>query len=172
MSARTNKVSARTSTRTKKLSAPVLSLDKERDKESEKEREKEAEGEEREGGNLDPPIKDAADPQTTYRALTHLHPSAAQTRLLIDQVHDTSLWQATLEHWLSHGWNPRNLAGQIELYQRGGPSGCRQCRDPDPAPAAHSERIIRPAHNSTLDVIEKMRKEIREREHKSRNPDT
>jgi DNA-binding transcriptional ArsR family regulator len=70
------------------------------------------------------------DPSTAvsvYRQVAHLTPSPAQRRILERKVRDLSLWERTLEHWIGHGWNPRNLAGMLDLYQRGGASGCRSC---------------------------------------------
>jgi len=73
-------------------------------------------------------------PVTVYRSLAHLTPNAAQRRILSSKVTDLPLWQQTLEHWLGHGWNPKNLLGMLELYARGGPSGCRFCcRDRSPS---------------------------------------
>jgi len=68
-----------------------------------------------------------------YRSLAHLNPNPAQRRILSSKITDLPLWQQTLEHWLEHGWNPKNLLGMLELYARGGPSGCRFCyRDRSP----------------------------------------
>jgi hypothetical protein len=44
---------------------------------------------------------------------------------LQQQVTDLPRWRLTLEHWLAHRWNPRNLPGMLDLYRRGGPSHCR-----------------------------------------------
>jgi hypothetical protein len=67
------------------------------------------------------------DPVSTYRSLTHLTPNASQRRILSREVTDLPLWYGTLQHWLMHGWNPRNLTGMLELYARGGTAGCRYC---------------------------------------------
>jgi hypothetical protein len=74
-----------------------------------------------------------AGPVALYRHLVHLTPNPAQRRILVSQVSDLSVWQTSLEHWLGHGWNPRNLTGMLELYQRGGPAGCRYCLKHPPA---------------------------------------
>jgi hypothetical protein len=63
-----------------------------------------------------------------YRRQTGIAPNPAQRALLANKVRDLKRWDATLGHWLAHGWNPRNIAGQIELYQRGGPSACLFCQ--------------------------------------------
>jgi hypothetical protein len=76
---------------------------------------------------LSPP---ADDPLTVYRRLARLTPNPAQRDLLLQRVHDLPRWRETLEHWLAHRWNPRNLPGMLELYQRGGASGCRYCPKP------------------------------------------
>jgi len=81
-----------------------------------------------------------------YRRQTGITPNPIQRQLLADQVIDLALWEITLEHWLSHGWNPRNIAGQLDLYQRGGPSGCHYCRK-DPL-------------NQTLENLNQLRKEL------------
>lgn len=89
-----------------------------------------------------------AGPVAAYRTLVHLTPTAVQRRILAARVRDLELWQRTLEHWLGHGWNPRNLTGMLELYQRGGPEGCRYCRPANPArrqpetPLAHTLAAI------------------------------
>ena len=85
-----------------------------------------------------------AKPVAAYRLLVHLTPTPAQRRILVSQVTDLPLWQRTLEHWLGHGWNPRNLTGMLELYRRGGPEGCRYCHTgrlsttPPETPLQHS----------------------------------
>jgi hypothetical protein len=68
-----------------------------------------------------------AAPVDIYRFLVHLTPTPAQRRILVARVTNLPLWQHTLEHWLGHGWNPRNLTGMLELYHRGGPQACRYC---------------------------------------------
>ncbi len=73
---------------------------------------------------------DFDDPVSAYRTLFHLTPNASQRRLLASRITDLALWHATLEHWISHDWNPRNLAGMLDLYSRGGPEGCRYCPAP------------------------------------------
>ena len=88
----------------------------------------------RAGGSQSAPTQALhSDPVAVYRALVHLTPNPAQRRILLAQVHDLTLWQQSLEHWLGHGWNPRNLTGMLELYQRNGPQGCRYCRKAPPA---------------------------------------
>ena len=64
------------------------------------------------------------DPVKIYQALTGIRPNKPQRQLLKDQVHDFALWSATVEHWQSHGWNPKNIAGILDIYQRGGPAAC------------------------------------------------
>jgi DNA-binding transcriptional ArsR family regulator len=74
-----------------------------------------------------------ADAIAIYRAATGRRPNAAQRAGLLQRVHDLERWRRTLEHWLVHGWNPLNLAGLLDLYQRGGPEACRYCSKPQPA---------------------------------------
>jgi len=64
-------------------------------------------------------------------------------------VDDLERWDATLKHWLGHGWSPRNITGQLDLYQRGGPEGCRQCRAKPPG------------KESTAQILQQMLKELR-----------
>ncbi len=95
--------------------------------------EREEEGEFQDSGILErnfgkpPPSSTASALLAAYHSLTRLHPTPPHKRMILEQVTDPDLWRATLEHWLSHGWNPRNLAGMLELYQRGGAAGCRYC---------------------------------------------
>jgi hypothetical protein len=72
--------------------------------------------------------KPPADALSIYRRLTGRMPNPIQRGLLWAQVHDLPLWQATLEHWLAHGWNPSNVLGMLEMYLRGGE--CRFCPKP------------------------------------------
>ena len=92
------------------------------------------------------PGQDAA---SRYRELTGLHPNRLQRELLAELVDDLERWDATLEHWLGHGWSPRNITGQLDLYQRGGPEGCRQCR------------AKQPGKESTEQILQQMLKELR-----------
>jgi hypothetical protein len=81
-----------------------------------------------------PPHLDDADPIKIYQTLTGIRPNKPQRDNLKTQVHDTSIWFLSVEHWQSHGWNPKNITGILDLYQRGGPVTCRYCnRDKDPA---------------------------------------
>lgn len=62
-----------------------------------------------------------------YRQWTGMIPNATQIHLISSQIVDLELWQFTLEHWLAHGWNPRNIAGLLAVYHSGGPDACRIC---------------------------------------------
>jgi hypothetical protein len=83
-----------------------------------------------------------------YRRMAGMLPNPSQQALLAAQVSDLEKWGATLEHWLSHGWNPKNIAGQLELYQRGGPGACRYCQ-------AEKTPL-----DQSLDTLGEMRKEL------------
>jgi hypothetical protein len=72
-------------------------------------------------------VEDDADPIKIYKSLTGIRPNKPQREQLKAQIHDTNLWYSSVEHWQSHGWNPKNIVGILELYQRGGPSACRYC---------------------------------------------
>jgi hypothetical protein len=76
-----------------------------------------------------PPIADS--PAAIYRQVARLTPNPAQRELLEQQVQDLPRWRATLEHWLAHRWNPRNLPGMLDLYRRGGAGECRYCPKPE-----------------------------------------
>jgi hypothetical protein len=79
------------------------------------------------GGNSSPRLPESA-ATMRYHQVTGTWPNRAQRQLLAAQVSDLERWGATLEHWLFHGWNPLNVAGQLELYRRGGPTACRYCQ--------------------------------------------
>jgi hypothetical protein len=64
---------------------------------------------------------------TTYRQETSLEPNAFQAQILAREEDDLDTWQDVLGHWLEHGWNPRNILGQLDLYNRGGRQACRYC---------------------------------------------
>lgn len=83
-----------------------------------------------------------------YRQWTGMIPNATQINLISSQVVDLELWQATLEHWLAHGWNPRNIAGLLAVYQSGGPDACRIC---------HRQALPgEPVKQSTEQIIQQM----------------
>ncbi len=88
-----------------------------------------------------------------YRALTRISPNPTQRAGIAAVVDDLHLWQSTLEHWLTHGWNPRNLPGILELYSRGGPSGCRFCGS-TPASSSKPNPL-----EQTLSALDEIRKE-------------
>lgn len=95
------------------------------------------------------PALEAATPAARlYQELTGLPTTKLQEELMADQVYDRELWRATLEHWLAHGWSPRNIIGQLDLYQRGGPGSCLHCNK-QRTPLDH-----------TLETLEQMRKEL------------
>ncbi len=100
--------------------------------------------------NLSIPV---SDPVSAYRSLAHLTPNPAQRRILCATITDLPLWQETLEHWLMHGWNPRNITGMLELYSRGGTVGCRYCHRENP----HSKAASTPLQSS-LTALEAVRK--------------
>lgn len=62
-----------------------------------------------------------------YRRICGLRPNASQRLWIEREVHDLARWEATLEHWRVHAWNPRNIPGMLDLYRRGGPSACSHC---------------------------------------------
>ena len=93
---------------------------------------------------------DGADPIKIYRALTGIRPNKLQREHLTAQISDTNIWYASVEHWQSHGWNPKNIAGILQLYQRGGPSACRYCPQDDES------------QEDSLSILERMRAELKE----------
>ena len=97
-----------------------------------------------------PPDLDGADPIKIYRALTGIRPNKPQREQLKSLIQDTNIWYASVEHWQSHGWNPKNIAGILELYQRGGPSACRYC--------SHENE----PQDKSLSALNQLRDEIKE----------
>jgi len=82
-----------------------------------------------------PPAPLPSDPAAVYRSVFGFNVRSNQRAILADQVTDLKAWQATLEHWLMHGWNPKNLTGMIDLYRRGGPEMCHFCQREQRSPA-------------------------------------
>lgn len=96
------------------------------------------------------------DPLAVYRAQTGRRPNPAQRLEMQRRVSDLERWRATLAHWQMHGWNPGNLAGLLELYERGGPVACRFCSAPSPGAA-------RPAAGpSTVELLDEMLAEVQQ----------
>ena len=81
------------------------------------------------------------DPVRVSRRMTRANPSDEMQRRIRKTVDDPPRWQATLEHWIDHGWNPHNLTGQLDLYRRGGPAACRSCAKAPPGSAATVDPI-------------------------------
>ena len=79
----------------------------------------------REGGVSFPAAE--IDPVRIYRRVMQRSPNKEQRQAIISQVTDARTWQETIEHWCMHGWNPVNLVGMLEMYQRGGVAGCISC---------------------------------------------
>ena len=96
-----------------------------------------------------------ADPVTLFRSLANLTPNLAQRNLLNSKVSDILLWEQTVEHWLGHDWNPRNLTGMLDLYARGGPPGCRYC-NVEP----HARQEEKTAQEYTREALEDLRREL------------
>jgi hypothetical protein len=69
----------------------------------------------------------ACDPIEIYRGVMGLAMDPARRAEVRAAVGDAGLWTAVLEHWQAHRWNPRNLAGLLDLYRRGGPPACYTC---------------------------------------------
>jgi hypothetical protein len=103
----------------------------------------------------DPPISVdegnlAIDPVKIYQSLSGIRPNKPQRAQIKSQVQDFPLWQESVEHWLSHGWNPKNIAGILDHYQRGGPGKC-----------LYYNRSSTPDSRS-LSTLDQMRAEIKE----------
>jgi len=97
---------------------------------------------------------DADNPAQLYRLACGLSPNKSQRELISEQVSDLDLWHATIEHWMQHHWNPRNIPGMLELYSRGGPSACRYCHK-----ASSPEHRLTPLEASYA-ALEEVRKEL------------
>jgi hypothetical protein len=100
-------------------------------------------------------ILESLDPVSAYRLMAHLTPNFAQRTILVKKVTDLPLWQQTLEHWLGHGWNPRNITGMLQLYERNGAAGCRACSEPQ----IHA-RVMKTAYEASLEALEEVRREL------------
>jgi len=101
-------------------------------------------------GSADPagnPPEFDSSPVAIYRSLAKIKPNQVQRTEIIRQVADNNLWYRTVEHWLSHKWNPKNIPGMLDMYKRGGPERCRVCADRQP--------------ESQLETIQKMRVEVK-----------
>ena len=103
-------------------------------------------------GNPGRSSQDPTSPAQLYRSITRISPNPAQRAGIAAAVSDLGLWHATIEHWLAHGWNPRNLPGLLDLYSRGGPSGCRFCSNLPPSRSG--------ALDQTLFALDEIRKEF------------
>jgi len=75
-----------------------------------------------------PPDETLRGPVMIYHELTGLHPNKVQRRLLLEQAQDLPRWRDAVTHWLGHHWNPFNIIGMLDLYARGGASGCKHCQ--------------------------------------------
>jgi hypothetical protein len=69
----------------------------------------------------------ASEAQQIYASYTGLSLTPAQLNAIGQKVRDLNIWDNTLDHWLWHHWNPKNITGMLELYARGGGSGCFFC---------------------------------------------
>jgi hypothetical protein len=95
-------------------------------------------------------------PEAIYRSFTGRRPNRAQREELTKQVQDLGRWRETLSHWLTHGWNPTNIGGMLELYQRGGAEACRFCGNDK-------------AGKNKPDPFEELLKQIKSKEAKDEN---
>lgn len=123
---------------------PVTPLEKEKEREEEEEGEKEGER-----------VVRGEDVVAIYRRSVSHPLNRKQRRQIKAVVTDCGLWEATIDHWLDHGWNPKNIRGLLELYQRGGPVGCRHCKPGD--------NTSRGAKVASLDAWEEVWREIKKR---------
>jgi hypothetical protein len=139
------------------LPIPVLKLDYQKSKhnpveEGEGGGKRECEGERGYPLSQNCETQGARTPVYTYLSLVHHMPNNTQQCIIDSMVTDINLWQQTLEHWLGHGWNPRNITGILQLYERGGASGCRSCYGEK---SASSQR--KTTHQQTIDAFESLR---------------
>ena len=51
-----------------------------------------------------------------YREVVNLTPNKEQRALIAAAVTDGDKWRGVLKDWLAHGWNPKNVPGQLEKY--------------------------------------------------------
>jgi hypothetical protein len=63
------------------------------------------------------PAEDTTHPAVVlYRDIVHLTPNSQQRKLIAEGVTDLGKWQAAIENWLAHSWNPRNVPGMLDVY--------------------------------------------------------
>ena len=63
-----------------------------------------------------PPELEGAGPEKIYQSLTGIRPKKLQREHLQAQIQENNTWYTTIQHWIFHGWNPKNITGMIELY--------------------------------------------------------
>jgi hypothetical protein len=97
----------------------------------------------RDSGKLESPTPHQEDdPIGIYRSISRVKPNSSQHKMITAKVDDPDMWRETIEHWMAHGWNSRNVAGMLKLYQQGGPEACLFCQDP-PEREPTQEEIFR-----------------------------
>ena len=82
--------------------------------------------EEKESKKRTRPPKPAKEPDATltaasvvvYREECHLTPNEEQRKLILATVTDPERWRSVLKDWAGHGWNMRNVAGQLDMYNK------------------------------------------------------
>lgn len=112
----------------------------------------------RQGGAAPPDDSAPATPAALYQSLTRLRPNRAQRDLLHARVTDLERWRSTLEHWLAHRWSPKNIPGMLDLYARGGASGCAYC-GPAAAPSPAGPPARKAPQPASLDALAELRRE-------------
>lgn len=57
----------------------------------------------------------------TYREVIHLQMNYLQRQYVVKNVscceRGQGLWKATLEEWMLHGFNPKNIPGMVKLWE-------------------------------------------------------
>ncbi len=53
-----------------------------------------------------------------YRDVMHRTPNELQRAIIAEKAQDVDRWRATLENWRAHSWNPGNVPGMIQSYDK------------------------------------------------------
>jgi ribosomal protein L12E/L44/L45/RPP1/RPP2 len=71
-----------------------------------------------------------------YRTAFGKYPTAIGMREIGQRVHDLDRWAGILKQWNLKGWNPGNIGGMVDAYEKG---ATRDQQTPIPASAAPTE---------------------------------
>lgn len=84
----------------------------------------------------------ATSPDLIYESLTGLRPNKHQRKGILATVTDPDIWQAVIDYWLMNDWKKTNVAGMLDMYEKGGPPKQHRSRQND-LPIDQQYRIIK-----------------------------